>query len=77
MEKLKPIDIEHKFIRSLRRENTGNRKEFAKHLGISPTRVTVYKNKIEMIYKVTILYNRKSETYFVSENDLGKLPPPI
>ncbi|HAM98205.1 MAG TPA: hypothetical protein DCQ26_06305 [Marinilabiliales bacterium] len=76
MDELKPLDIAHRFIRRLHCESTGTRGELARHLGITPAWVNTYKNKIEELYKVNIQYCRKRETYFVSEDDRKKLPPP-
>ena len=77
MSDLKPLEIAHQFIQKLLSGNTGNRNEFACYLGISPCRVTVYKHKIECIYKVKIEYSRKRDSYFVNTNDTHKLPPPL
>jgi hypothetical protein len=77
MDELKALDIAHRFIRCLHREKTGNREELAQQLGISPCRVTIYKNKIEELYKVNIQYCRKRGSYFIDEKELRKLPPPI
>ncbi len=74
MKDLKPLDIAHQFCRLLYYENTGTREELAKKLGISPSRVNIYRTKLEGLYKVRIYYSRKRQTYYV--NNKEKLPPP-
>ena len=75
MAELKQLDIAHQFRQLLQLGNTGSREELAQKLGITPVMVNNYKNKIEEVYKVTINYSRSRGTYFVTENDLDKLPP--
>ena len=77
MKELRPLDIAHKFCRYVLHECTGSRTEFADKLGITPAWVTVYKRKIEGLYKVEINYCRRSQSYFLNENEHYKLPPPI
>jgi hypothetical protein len=77
MTELKQLDIAHKFCQLLQLENTGSREELAQHLGITPRWVTVYKRKIEKIYRVKIHYHRKSRNFYISETDQAKLPPTI
>jgi len=77
MTELKQLDIAHKFCQLLQLENTGSRKELAQQLGITPRWVTVYKRKIEKIYRVEIHYHRKSRNFYLSETDRAKLPPPL
>ena len=73
MNELKPLEIAHVFCRCVLSENTGNRKEFAEYLGISPCRVTAYKNKIEHIYKIRIYFSRRRNTYYVDDEERHKL----
>jgi len=77
MYELKPLDIAHKFCQCILQESTGNRTEFAGYLGISPCRVTTYKNKLETIYKIKIHYSRNRQTYYINETDKDKLLPLI
>jgi hypothetical protein len=76
MTELKQLDIAHQFCKLLQLGNTGSREELAQQLGITPRWVTVYKRKIEKIYKVKIHYHRKSRNFYLSETDQAKLPPP-
>jgi hypothetical protein len=76
MNELRPLDIAHKFCCLLYFEKTGTRTELAIYLGITTVMVNTYKKKIERIYKVEIKYSRKRATYFVSDDDKAKLPPP-
>lgn len=76
MNQLKQLDIAHLFCKLLHCGNTGTREELAQKLGVSPKWVTVYKQKIEMIYNVEIHYCRKRQAYFLDKNDYHKLPPP-
>ena len=76
MNKLRSLEIAHKFCRRIVLECTGNRTELAEHLRISPTQINTYKNKLELIYGITIHYSRKRQTYFVNDKDIHKLPPP-
>lgn len=77
MTELKQLDIAHKFCQFLQLENTGSSEELAQQLGITPRWVTVYKRKIEKIYSIKIRYQRKSRSFYLSEDDQSKLPPPI
>lgn len=76
MTELKQLDIAHQFCKLLQLGNTGSREELAQQLGITPRWVTVYKRKIEKIYRVKIHYHRKSRNFYLSEADQAKLPPP-
>ncbi len=77
MTELKVLDIAHRFCNCVLQECTGNRAEFAKYLGITPCRVTIYKRKIETLYKVKIHHSRSRHTYYVKADDRHKLPPPL
>jgi hypothetical protein len=77
MIELKPLDVAYKFCSYVQRECTGSRNEFADLLGITPCWVSVYKRKIEQLYKVEINYSRRRQTYYVQENDVLNYPPLI
>ena len=73
---LKPLEIAFLILRRIKEQNTGSREDFAAYLGISHCWVTKYIRKIENELKIDIAYCRRRSTYYVSQADKDKLPPP-
>jgi len=67
MTELKSLDIAHRFCQRMLMECTGKRSDFADYLGITPAWVTIYKRKLEELYKVEIHYCHRRHTYYINE----------